>query len=297
MLFRSGLSNTSAIVLSIYNGTIRVSNLISSNTAVIPYFIANGTATATGAGGQYVINTAIPYSESSSPDFWNSSRYVSKIVTLNQGQDAEDLVAYLTAYRPTGTDFRVYAKIQSASDKSTFASRPWGIMTESSTTTGLHSSLANKDDYVELNYDFPQSVQIHSSYANCASTSANLNMPPGKTNQSLNPGDYVYIHDNVSSSFNVRRIKYIATGNTTTVVLTSNASITTSNASIGVIPGLRNQYAPFKYDGNSNIVRYSDASDNVYDSFLNFAMKVVFVADDPAIIPRMTDIRCIALQI
>ena len=185
----NGLSNTSAIVLSIYNGTIRVSNLISSNTAVIPYFIANGTATATGAGGQYVINTAIPYSESSSPDFWNSSRYVSKIVTLNQGQDAEDLVAYLTAYRPTGTDFRVYAKIQSDSDKSTFASRPWGIMTESSTTTGLHSSLANKDDYVELNYDFPQSIQIHSSYANCASTSANLNMPPGKTNQSLNPGD------------------------------------------------------------------------------------------------------------
>ena len=293
----NGLSNTSAIVLSIYNGTIRVSNLVSSNTSVIPYFIANGTATATGVGGSYIVNTALPYNESVSPDFWNASRYVSKTVVLDQGQDAEDLVAYLTAYRPTGTDFRVYGKILSASDTSSFASRPWGIMTESSTTAGLNSSLVNTNDYVELNYEFPQSVQIFSSFANCTANTTTLNMPSGQTNQSLKAGDYVYIHDNVTSGFNVRRIKYITSGNTTSVSLISNVSITTANASIGVIPGLTSQYAPFKYDGNNNIVRYSDTSDNVYDSFLNFAMKVVFLADDPAIIPRMTDIRCIALQI
>ena len=293
----NGLSNTSAIVISIYNGAVKVSNTISANASVIPYFVANGSATVTGTGGTYLVNSAIPFNESVLPDLSTSSRYISKTVVLNTGQDAEDLVSYITAYRPVGTDFRVYAKVQSDSDNSSFASRPWGIMPESTTTTGLNSSLVNKNDYVELNYSFPQSVPVFSSFANCTANTTTLNMPPGSTNQSFNPGDFVYIHDNITNAFNVRRIKYITSGNTTSVSLVSNVSITTANASIGVIPGLRNQYAPFKYDGNSNIVRYSSTNDNVYDSFINFAMKVVFLSNNSAIVPRMTDIRCIALQV
>ena len=44
------------------------------------------------------------------------TRYFSKPVELADGQDAEDLRVYLTAYKPSGTDVKVYAQLLSASD-------------------------------------------------------------------------------------------------------------------------------------------------------------------------------------
>lgn len=295
----NGISNTYGTVISTYNGTVKLNKIQSSNSATIPYFVANGTSTITSVStsNSFVINSIKPYSETLFPDKHNSSRYISKTVVLNQGQDAEDLITYLTAYRPQGTNFIVYSRVLGSSDKTNFNSRPWGIMPESNTSVSLQSSLVNTTDYIELQYGFPESIQIFSQGANCTANSVILNMPISQTNQNLNVGDFVYVHDNSSSAFNVRRIQSIATGNTSSVNLTSNLSITSSNAAIGIIPGLLNSYTPFKYDGNNGVVRYIDVNDNVYDSFINFAMKIVFLSNNPAIVPKLTDMRCIALQV
>jgi len=53
------------------------------------------------------------------------SRYISRRVILDDGQEAEDLRVYLTAYLPAGTDFEVYAKLLNDTDPTPFADRPW----------------------------------------------------------------------------------------------------------------------------------------------------------------------------
>ena len=53
------------------------------------------------------------------------SKYVSKKVVLADGQEAEDLKVYLTAYRPADTDIKVYAKFKSAEDPQNFDDKVW----------------------------------------------------------------------------------------------------------------------------------------------------------------------------
>lgn len=84
------------------------------------------------------------------------NKYISKTVTLEDGQDAEDLLVKLTAYKPPGTDIKVYAKIKNAEDSDNFDSHPWIEMTNNSGT--LSSSVADPNDFVELEYGFPDSV-------------------------------------------------------------------------------------------------------------------------------------------
>jgi hypothetical protein len=53
------------------------------------------------------------------------SKYISRRVVLDDGQDAEDLVVYLSNKIPTGADIKVYGRFQNATDPSNFEDLPW----------------------------------------------------------------------------------------------------------------------------------------------------------------------------
>jgi hypothetical protein len=56
------------------------------------------------------------------------SKYVSRRVVLDDGQEAEDLRVYLTNYLPDGTNVQVYAKLQHEADPESFDDKPWVLM-------------------------------------------------------------------------------------------------------------------------------------------------------------------------
>jgi len=56
-------------------------------------------------------------------------RYQTKIVTLEDGFDAGDLVVRMNAYKPQGTDIAVYFKVLSAQDSDPFVFKKWQKMT------------------------------------------------------------------------------------------------------------------------------------------------------------------------
>jgi hypothetical protein len=97
-------------------------------------------------------------------------RYITRIVTLADGQDAEDLRVYLTAYKPSGSDIHVYYKILAAEDNDTMADVRWIPMelneAQGFTAASRYSSSENKDDFLELTYDVPN-------YTNTARSGAN----------------------------------------------------------------------------------------------------------------------------
>jgi len=270
---------------------IYVTNVVSSNSSSIAKFSIANTIIYNSTQAIYANVSAVTAFNETGSISSSSTRYISKNVILAEQQDAEDLVCYVTAYRPPGTDFKVYGKFLSGADAGTFQSKDWSAMTEV-TSSALISSLVNTNDYVELIYDLPSSVQIIANSATVNSTSASVNV---SSTSAFSAGSFIYVNDNTSGKINVRQITDIV--NSSLLIVSSNLSITSSNASVGIIPGLQSQTGAFKYANNSNIVRYMTADDGIFDSFKTFAVKIVLVSNNYHIVPKMADMRCLALQV
>lgn len=85
-----------------------------------------------------------------------SSKYLTKIVTLADKMDAEDIRVILTAYKPTNSDIKVYVKLLASDDSTPFADGPWSELIK---LADVSSSAANRSDYVELSYVLDPTVQ------------------------------------------------------------------------------------------------------------------------------------------
>ena len=79
------------------------------------------------------------------------TRYFSKPVELADGQDAEDLRVYLTAYKPSGTDIKVYAQLLASSDGEPLADKDYTLMTQV-TSSSIVSDTADTNDFKEFEY-------------------------------------------------------------------------------------------------------------------------------------------------
>ena len=100
----------------------------------------------------------------------SQSRYITRTVTLADGQDAEDLRVYLTAYKPSGSDIKVYYKVLNGDDNDAFADTRWVPMDldtgQGFTASVTYSSSEDKNNFLELAYKVP-------TYTNTARSGAN----------------------------------------------------------------------------------------------------------------------------
>ena len=67
---------------------------------------------------------------------------------------AEDVLVYLTAYRPANTDIKVYARVHNSKDDEAFDDKDWTLLEEID-GIGVYSSRDNSSDYIELTYGLP----------------------------------------------------------------------------------------------------------------------------------------------
>jgi len=91
--------------------------------------------------------------ESSGGDLIN--KYISKTITLADGQDAEDLNVFLSSYRPPSgasieNNIRVWMKIKNGEDPTPFSERPWMEMNSNNTE---FSSIDNESDFIGIEFN------------------------------------------------------------------------------------------------------------------------------------------------
>jgi len=234
------------------------------------------------------------------------SRYISKSVVLATGQDAEDLVVYIGAYRPAGSNLQVYGQLLNAHDPDPLTTKIYSRLIEQPTSTALVSSSTNTNDYVELVYGMPQSQLVYSNSVACSNASANITINSPYTVAPFSNGQYIYLNNantggSNTSTFNVRQVVGVnLNSNSTVLTLNSPPSVvgnSTWYADIGIIPGLEHQSGAFNYMNNLGITRYVSNTDIVYDTYLTFAIKIVPTSNNPVIVPRCTDMRALALQV
>jgi hypothetical protein len=83
-----------------------------------------------------------------------TAKYITKTVTLADGQDAEDLKIFLTAYKPSTSDIQLYYKILNAEDSDTLDDQSWTQMTQTTSAVTVSDS-ENRNDLKEYEYNIP----------------------------------------------------------------------------------------------------------------------------------------------
>lgn len=247
--------------------------------------ITNSTTSATAN-----VVTAEYFDEAQDNGYYAATRYISKQVVLADGQDSEDIMVYMGAYRPANTNFKVYVKLKNKNDPESYDSKSWTLLTET-TPASLLSSTVNTGDFVELTYTFPLSTNISQNGVSVSSSSNTITF----NTVGLSGNTYIYIGDNTSANgFCIRKC---TAANGSVVQLDSAPSFTSSNCTFGYITGLNVPTAGFLYDRNNNVLRYVTSNGAVYDSYIHYSTKIVPVSNTTAIVPKVGDLRIVNLQV
>jgi hypothetical protein len=222
------------------------------------------------------------------------NKYISKVVTLADGQDAEDLLVKLTAYKPVGSDVKVWMKVRNDEDGEAFIRNPW---IEMQTNRRLFSSSANKQDFVELEYNVPSAYKngngVLQYIKNATSVIANTDGVSAAANSILITG--------ANTIFTANQEVYYAVppGGTPIAPLTANTYyyIDTTNSTAITLKatqsGSRINITDFRIDSNAEI---HTIGGEVYESYKQYSVKIGLMGTDTSSPPRVGDLRAIALQ-
>lgn len=86
------------------------------------------------------------------------ARYISKIITLEDQMEAEDLKIYLTANKPANTEVHVYTKIWNAADPEAFDEKVWSKMALEATADARNTNAP--EEYIEYVYSFATTAAL-----------------------------------------------------------------------------------------------------------------------------------------
>jgi len=112
------------------------------NTASIIINASNGSTTNA---------SAIIVGENSSSGGPALTKYISRLVTLADTFDAGDLRVFVTAYKPSGTDIKVYYKVKNVNDSDSFNDKEYVLMNQY-TGSSIYSLKKSFNDVIE--YEF-----------------------------------------------------------------------------------------------------------------------------------------------
>lgn len=249
-----------------FGGTIkRVSSIISnSNVAVTAAFTANGTNVIISKNNEE--NPSGPYTA--------QSRYITRRVELVDGFEANDLIVYLDANRPAGTNIKVYYKILSEFDTDNFDDKLYTEMVLDGTATFT----ADQNEYVTEKYTTSSAArtggtQLLSGTLSVGSSSTTVNGTSTRFSEELRIGDTIRVG-------NDNRVITAISGNLQLTV-ESPFSVTSS--------GLTG----FKVLNNA--VTYTTVDNRTYSGYKYFAIKIVFLSDNVAIAPRVKKLKVISI--
>lgn len=95
-------------------------------------------------------------------EFYNTgssrSKYISQVVTLAEGQDAEDLQVIVSGYRPPASDIQVWVKFLNSGDSEPFSSKTWTPLKNNNVS--LFCDPGNEDDFKDFTFTVPYSYPL-----------------------------------------------------------------------------------------------------------------------------------------
>lgn len=226
------------------------------------------------------------------------TKYISRVIELADGQEAEDLRVYLTAYRPTDSDVKVYAKFWNNEDPEVFDDKIWTELSYNNNGNTVFSSTTNKYDFREYEFFVPSSNSVAqgafantnvdtnstlSGTINISNNSFTINGTSTAFDTELTVGDEIRI---VSSDYEA--IRTVTNISNSTLITVDNGLQAANTAAL---------YYIFTKPGNDGIVEYKNSSDSRFIGYKKVALKIVLLSSNAVRVPRLQDVRAICLQI
>jgi hypothetical protein len=210
-------------------------------------------------------------------EFYNSgrslSKYVSQVITLADGQDAEDLQIVLSAYKPPTSDVQVWVKFLNGEDPESISAKTWTPMR--SLGAGVYSDPSNPKDFKEFVYAVPYSYPLIPTTGGLTgnTTSANVSGTATLFGTECYVGWWINMKANTTVSQQSRQIVSIASN--TTMVLNAPFTAEYTNTSYYVVPPPTTAWlssnATYALTGK---VEVSNATNVITGNGTNFALEV-----------------------
>lgn len=228
------------------------------------------------------------------------SKNVSTRLVFDNGQFAEDVRVVCSAYRPVGTDFKVYAKVlNSSSDSEAFDDKSW---TELQIVTGENqfSVKENLEDFREFVFGLPPYPPSESTLDGVVDTlSENSNNAILGTGTSFNTdlvaGDIIKVYDPIFPTnygiFGV--VNVVGAGEIEISEQITNLNIVGEGLKIDKLSTPR---TAFNNGDNLNIVRYFDLSGAAHDTYDVVALKIVLLSSDYNVVPSINEYRVVGVS-
>lgn len=203
------------------------------------------------------------------------SRYITRVVTLNDGFDSSDLIVYLDVNRPKNTDIKVYYKVLNSADQDSFDNKFWTEMS----LEGLKTFTSSPDAYSLQKYVVSNLGKKAALLSGTANTTASSAIVVGTNTAFL---EQLKIGDTVG--FGVNRTEGIvgSISNNTYLTLTSVSAATANTQDI--------------YRLMEDTIEYTTADGITYNGFKSFAIKIVFLSSNSAFIPKVKSLKAVALD-
>jgi len=224
------------------------------------------------------------------------SKHISKRLTLSEGQEAEDIRLIQNAYRPLGTDIKVYAKIINTEDPDPFDDKNWTELTRISGENQF-SEKDNVSDYREYEYSFPTEIPTANTLDGTVTLSNTAVVTGVGTTftSDLSSGDVIKIYSPFFED-NYGFFSIVSVDSDTQLTLnepTTDIDLTGTGFKIDTT---ETPHTAYLNPLNLNVVRYFGQNGESYDGYSSVAIKTVLLSEDSRLTPRVDDNRVVSVS-
>lgn len=211
---------------------------------------------------------------------------------------SEDVIAYLDAWKPAGTDVQVYARLHHPADSEPIEDKDWTRL-EKRYSANLASSPTNPADWVELTYGLRPCPNVDLTSAGTATATLNQsNLVGVGTNFAVDfaASDLVVVGNPLfPNNFTIDVVDSVV--NSTVMTLknpVSNADFAGSGLQVSRIRTYKHQ--GFNNQLRDNVSRYYSSSMVPFDGFDTMQLKIVLLTSSPSLVPRIDATRVAAVS-
>ncbi len=222
-----------------------------------------------------------------------ASKYICKKFSFADGRYAEDVVVYLTGYRPAGTQIKVYAKLHNAADKEAFDDKAWTPLEIKNNIDRF--STEDPKDLWEYTYGLPQYPEVSSILSGTFLTTLSSNSITTSVNQSseISTGDLIRVYSVLTPDNH--QVFPVASANSTAITLFEPVSNTNIVGDVGV-DKLKYNNVAWNNIANDNVARYVTTSSAQFDTYNTVQIKVVLLSDSTHVVPKVEQFQAFGVS-
>ena len=227
-----------------------------------------------------------------------SSKYVSRVITLAEGLDAEDIKVFVNAYKPANTDIKVYAKILNEADSLTVADTNWSQL-QAVQNKDVFSSEKERRDIVEYGFEFADTLETTAvdTVATTVTNDTTVTFTSDVSSTFAN-NDMIKLTDsNANTDYQISKV-VVMQSNGTHMTLDANGLVNSSSIAVSKVNSdqinraFRDPQAPTAFQ-----VTYYNTNNEKFVGYKRLAIKIVMTSESTAKAPVLQDFRAIAVSL